>query len=1055
MLHSVKVFSRSLRAKNSLRRGGPSRYHASALLSKAQAEKKATTSHSSTKDTLEEPNFSTPSTQKSNKQSQNVGQVASIFGAVVDVDFPPGFEPAVNNSLEVMDWKEGKLILEVHSQIGDGRVRCIAMDGTDGLKRNDPVLDTGNPIMVPVGRETLGRIMNVIGEAQDDLGPIKTPTRSSIHNAPPLYSELSLSDEILVTGIKVVDLLAPYAKGGKIGLFGGAGVGKTVLIMELINNVANQHGGFSVFAGVGERTREGNDLYNEMQESGVIDLEGQSRCALVYGQMNEPPGARLRVALTGLTVAEYFRDKESQDVLLFIDNIFRFTQAGSEVSALLGRIPSAVGYQPTLASEMGFLQERIVSVRPKGGAEKGGSITSVQAVYVPADDLSDPAPHTTFSHLDATTVLSRNVAELGIYPAVDPLDSTSRMLERHIVGEEHYTTAREVQETLQAYKSLQDIIAILGMDDLSEADQATVYRARKIQRFLSQPFTVAEPFTGMKGYFVTLEKTIQSFREILDGKWDHLPESAFYMVGDVSIANEKALKMIEEGEKDTKKDDKKEKEKGKEEKDEEKDQEAEDLAAIDEKERSKVAFHNWRKKALLAVKEFLGVKDSESFADLSPDQTKFWETFLNYKLLTPEQLFASIMSSPDYFATDIHENWPVRGEPRSAFKEGVTFKFRPFTQAERDYLGFNLRKAWFKYELPVAPLNWAEEFKMSVDEMGNYIKQVMDARDAVTSSSTKEELKQALENPPSEPKKRSGKLYQWTLEDELNLTKIEMVYESLQIGLNDSKASAKYYLNWLRQFTIVCQVILSMFIEPANLFPRYSLASNLEEYVDQIFRLKDAVYQMMATDTFDDFIYGTIFGDPEIVKLMKEAGCLPDPLPKPPGIPITLDRVSMITHLAQEYEAIGNINELPTLEEHERDLALSEYWNDQPVVPFTKTEMDALKRMGLDVQPADPDAPAPPIKEDTTPLEELKARPTEGVHTVFQTEPVTMPFEEPFIGGDHPDDVAKWNKPLTPEEVKILNGGSQSKDIVDWIYEGKKDGKHVQLKDEYGDDYES
>eukprot|EP01121_Diplochlamys_sp_Union-15-3_P013005 TRINITY_DN396_c0_g1_i3.p1 TRINITY_DN396_c0_g1~~TRINITY_DN396_c0_g1_i3.p1 ORF type:complete len:702 (-),score=174.22 TRINITY_DN396_c0_g1_i3:97-2202(-) len=484
---------------------------------------------------------STKTNQKDQKDQKNreanIGTICQIIGAVVDVQFEDGKEPKINNALALKGSENITLVLEVQGHLGNGVVRCVAMDSTDGVPRGVSVIDTGAPITVPVGPATLGRIINVIGQPVDERGPVNSPHTASIHNNPPDFLDTGIGDEILVTGIKVVDLLAPYAKGGKIGLFGGAGVGKTVLIMELINNVAKKHGGYSVFAGVGERTREGNDLYNEMQETGVIKLDGASKAALVYGQMNEPPGARARVALTGLTVAEYFRDQEGQDVLLFIDNIFRFTQAGSEVSALLGRIPSAVGYQPTLASEMGFLQERIVTTRK-------GSITSVQAIYVPADDLSDPAPHTTFAHLDATTVLSRGVAELGIYPAVDPLDSTSRMLEKHIVGEEHYLTARAVQETLQSYKSLQDIIAILGMDELSEADQATVYRARKIQKFLSQPFEVAEVFTGMKGKLVEVKDTVSGFREILEGKYDNLPEQAFFMVGHIAEVKEKAEKLV-------------------------------------------------------------------------------------------------------------------------------------------------------------------------------------------------------------------------------------------------------------------------------------------------------------------------------------------------------------------------------------------------------------------------------------------------------------------------------------------------------------------------------
>jgi F-type H+-transporting ATPase subunit beta len=431
-------------------------------------------------------------------------------------------------------------VLEVAQHLGEGGVRTIAMDSTEGLKRGDVVVNTGAPISVPVGPETLGRIINVIGEPIDDRGVVKTKEKWPIHRQAPKFTDQATETEMLVTGIKVIDLLAPYAKGGKVGLFGGAGVGKTVTIMELINNVAKAHGGFSVFAGVGERTREGNDLYHEMIESGVIKPDGPgSKAALVYGQMNEPPGARARVALTGLTVAEYFRDQEGQDVLLFIDNIFRFTQAGSEVSALLGRIPSAVGYQPTLATDMGNLQERITSTSK-------GSITSVQAIYVPADDLTDPAPATSFAHLDATTVLSRQIAELGIYPAVDPLDSTSRILDPRIVGEDHYRVAREVQKILQAYKSLQDIIAILGMDELSEEDKLTVARARKIMRFLSQPFFVAEVFTGSPGKLVDLESTIKGFDAICKGDYDHLPESAFYMVGPIEEAVAKAEKMAQD-----------------------------------------------------------------------------------------------------------------------------------------------------------------------------------------------------------------------------------------------------------------------------------------------------------------------------------------------------------------------------------------------------------------------------------------------------------------------------------------------------------------------------
>ena len=466
------------------------------------------------------------------------GKITQIIGAVIDVSFD-GDLPEIYTALEV-DNEGNRLILEVAQHLGEGSVRTIAMDSTEGLKRGDLVTNTEAPILVPVGPETLGRIINVIGEPIDEKGPVKTKDKWPIHRQAPKFTEQSTETEMLVTGIKVIDLLAPYAKGGKVGLFGGAGVGKTVTIMELINNIAKAHGGFSVFAGVGERTREGNDLYHEMIESGVIKPDGAgSKAALVYGQMNEPPGGRARVALTGLTVAEYFRDPEGQDVLFFIDNIFRFTQAGSEVSALLGRIPSAVGYQPTLATDMGNLQERITSTSK-------GSITSVQAIYVPADDLTDPAPATSFAHLDATTVLSRQIAEIGIYPAVDPLDSTSRILDPRIVGEEHYRVAREVQQTLQAYKSLQDIIAILGMDELSEEDKITVARARKIQRFLSQPFFVAEVFTGSPGKLVDLESTIKGFDAICKGDYDHLPESAFYMVGSIEEAVEKAEKMSQD-----------------------------------------------------------------------------------------------------------------------------------------------------------------------------------------------------------------------------------------------------------------------------------------------------------------------------------------------------------------------------------------------------------------------------------------------------------------------------------------------------------------------------
>ncbi len=466
------------------------------------------------------------------------GKIVQVIGAVVDVKFDKDL-PEILTALEC-DNNGLRVVLEVAQHLGENTVRTIAMDTTEGLKRGDKVINTGTPITVPVGPETLGRIINVIGEPIDQKGPLTTKEKWPIHRSAPAYVEQSTETEVLVTGIKVVDLLAPYSRGGKIGLFGGAGVGKTVLIMELINNVAKAHGGYSVFAGVGERTREGNDLYHEMIESGVIKTEGPgSKAALVYGQMNEPPGARARVALSGLTLAEYFRDKEGQDVLFFVDNIFRFTQAGSEVSALLGRIPSAVGYQPTLATDMGNLQERITTTSK-------GSITSVQAIYVPADDLTDPAPATSFAHLDATTVLSRQIAELGIYPAVDPLDSTSRILDPRIVGEEHYRVAREVQKILQNYKSLQDIIAILGMDELSEEDKLVVSRARKIQRFLSQPFFVAEVFTGSPGKLVDLQSTIKGFDAICKGQYDHLPESAFYMVGTIEEAVAKAEKMAKE-----------------------------------------------------------------------------------------------------------------------------------------------------------------------------------------------------------------------------------------------------------------------------------------------------------------------------------------------------------------------------------------------------------------------------------------------------------------------------------------------------------------------------
>ena len=467
-----------------------------------------------------------------------VGKTKQVLGAVVDVQFE-GDLPAILNALHI-DVQGNPLVLEVAQHLGESTVRCIAMDATEGLVRGQEVVDTGGPIEMPVGPETLGRILNVIGQPVDERGPIKTKRTLPIHRPAPAFVDQSTDTEQLVTGIKVVDLLTPYARGGKIGLFGGAGVGKTVLIMELINNIAKAHGGYSVFAGVGERTREGNDLYHEMIESGVISVDGgESKAALVYGQMNEPPGARARVGLSGLTLAEYFRDEEGQDVLFFVDNIFRFTQAGSEVSALLGRIPSAVGYQPTLGTDMGMLQERITSTRR-------GSITSVQAIYVPADDLTDPAPATAFAHLDATTVLSRQIAELGIYPAVDPLDSTSRILDPRVVGEEHYRVAREVQRILQSYKSLQEIIAILGMDELSEEDRITVARARKLQRFLSQPFHVAEVFTGTSGKLVGLEETIKGFAAICAGDHDDLPESAFYMIGTIDEAVEKAQRMAAE-----------------------------------------------------------------------------------------------------------------------------------------------------------------------------------------------------------------------------------------------------------------------------------------------------------------------------------------------------------------------------------------------------------------------------------------------------------------------------------------------------------------------------
>jgi F-type H+-transporting ATPase subunit beta len=473
--------------------------------------------------------------------TNNVGRISQVIGAVVDVTFPDAL-PSILSALETSNNGQ-RLVLEVAQHLGENTVRTIAMDSTDGLTRGQEVTDTGAQISVPVGPATLGRILNVVGEPIDERGPVATELRSPIHAKAPEFVDQSTDASILVTGIKVIDLLAPYAKGGKIGLFGGAGVGKTVLIQELINNIAKGHGGTSVFAGVGERTREGNDLYHEFLDANVIakDAHGNaisegSKVALVYGQMNEPPGARARVALSGLTIAEYFRDVENQDVLFFVDNIFRFTQAGAEVSALLGRIPSAVGYQPTLSTDMGALQERITSTNK-------GSITSVQAVYVPADDLTDPAPATSFAHLDATTVLNRAISELGIYPAVDPLDSTSRVLEPRVVGQEHYETARAVQAILQKYKSLQDIIAILGMDELSEEDKVTVARARKIQKFLSQPFHVAEVFTGISGKFVQIEDTVKSFKAVVDGEYDHLPENAFYMVGGIDEAVEKAKKL--------------------------------------------------------------------------------------------------------------------------------------------------------------------------------------------------------------------------------------------------------------------------------------------------------------------------------------------------------------------------------------------------------------------------------------------------------------------------------------------------------------------------------
>ena len=507
---------------------------------KAAATKKPAAKKTAAKPAATKAAASKTTVTKKTASKGAVGQITQVISAVVDVKFDEANLPPILNALHTEN--DGKqLVLEVAQHLGEGVVRTIAMDGTDGLVRGQKVTDTGQAIAVPVGPDTLGRIMNVVGEPIDERGPIKSKHTAPIHAQAPEFIDQSTESEILVTGIKVIDLLAPYAKGGKIGLFGGAGVGKTVLIMELINNIAKAHGGYSVFAGVGERTREGNDLYHEMMESNVINLEdpSKSKVSLVYGQMNEPPGARARVALTGLTQAEYFRDEEGQDVLFFVDNIFRFTQAGSEVSALLGRIPSAVGYQPTLATDMGAMQERITST-------KKGSITSVQAIYVPADDLTDPAPATSFAHLDATTVLNRSIAELGIYPAVDPLDSTSRMLDPAIIGDEHYGVAREVQRILQTYKSLQDIIAILGMDELSEEDKMVVARARKIQRFLSQPFHVAEVFTGSPGKLVSLADTISGFKGIVEGKYDDLPESAFYMVGTIDEAVEKARKLAAE-----------------------------------------------------------------------------------------------------------------------------------------------------------------------------------------------------------------------------------------------------------------------------------------------------------------------------------------------------------------------------------------------------------------------------------------------------------------------------------------------------------------------------
>jgi F-type H+-transporting ATPase subunit beta len=475
-------------------------------------------------------------------QAATVGKITQVLGPVIDVEFPPGGLPEVYTALKVtnatVSAEQDNLTIEVAQHLGENMVRCIAMDSTEGLSRGQVVKNTGAPIQVPVGKSTLGRILNVVGAPVDEKGPVKATQTWPIHRPAPLFVDQDVRVQAFETGIKVIDLLAPYTRGGKIGLFGGAGVGKTVLLMELIRNVAKERGGFSVFAGVGERTREGNDLYHEMQEGGVIKIDNleESQCVLVYGQMNEPPGARARVALSALTIAEYFRDVDGRDVLLFVDNIFRFTQAGSEVSALLGRIPSAVGYQPTLSTEMGALQERITSTTK-------GSITSVQAIYVPADDLTDPAPATTFAHLDATTVLNRAISELGIYPAVDPLDSTSRILDPNVVGPEHYAVARKVQGILQKYKELQDIIAILGMDELSEADKLAVARARKIQKFLSQPFFVAEVFTGKPGRYVKLQDTIQGFKEIADGKHDDIPEAAFYMAGDINEVLDNAKRM--------------------------------------------------------------------------------------------------------------------------------------------------------------------------------------------------------------------------------------------------------------------------------------------------------------------------------------------------------------------------------------------------------------------------------------------------------------------------------------------------------------------------------